>query len=56
MACLTSNNIVLFGEAPWEKHAEIYGEMLLEGNPSAFTGDMKHWMLNSSLNRRGIVT
>lgn len=35
MACLTSNNIVLFEEnSPGKKEAEIYGEMLLEGNPS----------------------
>lgn len=27
-----------------------------EGKSLSFTGDMKHWMLNSSLNRRGIVT
>lgn len=26
------------------------------GKSLSFTGDMKHWMLNSSLNRRGIVT
>lgn len=31
----TSNNMALFGEAPWEKKAGIYGEMLLKGNPSA---------------------
>lgn len=27
-----------------------------EGKSHGFTGDMKHWMLNSSLNRSGIVT
>lgn len=27
-----------------------------EGKSLCFTGDMKHWMLNSSPNRRGIVT
>lgn len=56
MPCLTSNSMALFGEAPWEKEAGIYGGDVAVGKSLGFTGDMKQWMLNSSPNRRGIVT
>lgn len=44
------------GEAPWEKERRDPRGDAAEGKSLGFTRDMKHWMRNSSINRRGIVT
>lgn len=38
-----------------KERRDLRGDVI-EGKSLSFTGDMKHWMLKSSLNRRGIVT
>lgn len=55
MACLTSNNMVLFVENSLCKRRQRSTGRCCWGKSLSFTGDMKHWMPNSSPNKRGIV-